>query len=464
MTRWPAEWEKRMRRLLGAEYPAFAAQMGRPPVRGVRVNPLRCDARRFAALAEENLPGVTLRPVPFAPEGFAAEGMLSGRHPWHHAGVFYLQEPSAMAAVTAAGIAPGMRVLDLCAAPGGKSTQAAGALMGRGFLLSNEVMPGRTAALLSNLERLGVRNAAVTCERPDRLCAALEGGFDVVLVDAPCSGEGLFRREPAAAREWGPGLPEACARRQTLILQSARRAVRPGGVLVYSTCTFAPEENEGVVDAFLQENPDFYIEEIPAAFGRPAMPEWAGAAPGVARARRILPQDGGEGHFVARLRRAGDDPCRVKPAPVPPPAGEAFEAFCREVFPAGVAGIPCRVGDEVFLLPESPLPDMRGMRLLRAGVPAGTLRRTGRGAERFEPAHGLFMAAGGSAPAVVCDLPAGSGELAAWLHGEEIPAPAGVPAGFAAVWAGGFPVGFGKISGGRIKNHYPKGLRNFGPG
>lgn len=462
MALWPKKFLERMRRLLGAEYPAFREELERPPVRGLRVNRLRCSPARFERLAADGLPGVTLTAVPFSPAGFAVEGPLSGRHPWHHAGLFYLQEPSAMAAVTAADIRPGMRVLDLCAAPGGKSTQAASALMGKGFLLSNEVVPGRTGALLSNLERMGVRNAAVTCELPERLCTVLADGFDVVLVDAPCSGEGLFRREPDAAREWNPRLPEACARRQTAILGSARQAVRPGGVLVYSTCTFAPAENEGVVDAFLRANPDFRIEEIPANFGRPAVPEWTGAAPDVAKARRIFPQDGGEGHFVARLRRAGETPCRVRPMPVPPfSAGGAWEAFCCEAFPGGMEGRLSRWGDEVRLLPEAPLPDMRGLRLLRAGVPAGTLRRTGRCGERFGPAHALYMAAGGSEPACVCDLPLGSPELDAWLHGEEIPAPCGLPAGYAAVRAGGFPVGFGKISDGKLKNHYPRGLRNL---
>lgn len=461
MAVWPEKFIARMRRLLGAEYPEFARQGQLPPQRGLRVNRLRCSSARFRELAAEGMPEVTLSPVPFSPDGFAVSGAVSGRHPWHHAGLFYLQEPSAMAAVTAADIRPGMRVLDLCAAPGGKSTAAASALMGQGLLLSNEVVPGRAAVLLSNLERMGVRNAVVTCEPPETLCAALAGGFDVVLVDAPCSGEGLFRREPAAVREWTPQLPAACARRQAAILRSARQAVRPGGVLVYSTCTFAPEENEGVVDGFLRENPDFHMEAVPAGFGRPAVPEWADAAAEVALARRIFPQDGGEGHFVARLRREGDAPCRVREAEIPlSPAGGAWDDFCRANFPEGPGGRVSRQGDAVWLLPAAPLPDMRGLHVRRAGVPAGLVKHGGRGGERFEPGHALFMAAG-IRPACVCGLPLASPELAAWLHGEEIAAPDGLPSGYVSVQAAGFPVGFGKNSGGRIKNHYPRGLRNL---
>ena len=458
MTELPQSFQSRMQALLGGGYDAFRQAMDRPPVRGIRVNRLRCDAARFAALAASGLAPAVLSAVPFSPDGFAADGPVSGRHPWHHAGLFYMQEPSAMAAVTAAGIRPGMRVLDLCAAPGGKSTQAAAELQGEGLLVSNEVMPGRIGALLSNLERAGVRNALVLNERPERLCEAFRGWFDVVLADAPCSGEGLFRRDPSAAAQWTPQLPEACARRQTLILRSARQALREGGVLIYSTCTFSPEENEGVIDAFLRENPDFELEDIPAAFGRPAVPEWAGAAPRIAKARRIFPQDGGEGHFVARLRRHSAEPCRVREGACSAAAEDRrkFGEFFAGAFTGGPWGEPCRREDQIFLLPSGGVPDTGGLRVMRTGVPAGTLR-----GGRFEPAHALYLAADPARAESACELSLGSPALTAFLHGEEIEAPDGLPNGYTAVKADGFTVGFGKVSGGMVKNHYPKGLRNL---
>ena len=192
----------------------------------------------------------------------------SGRQPLHHAGAFYVQEPSAASAVTVLAPVPGDRVLDLCAAPGGKSTQIAGALQGQGLLWSNEVVRNRAQVLLSNMERMGVRNAVVSSCRPDLLCERLAGYFDKVLVDAPCSGEGMFRREPQAVKEWSLAHTEACAARQLAILNSAAQAVREGGVLVYSTCTFAPVENEGVVSAFLQKHPGFVLEETGLSGGR----------------------------------------------------------------------------------------------------------------------------------------------------------------------------------------------------
>ncbi|MDR3644800.1 MAG: RsmB/NOP family class I SAM-dependent RNA methyltransferase, partial [Clostridia bacterium] len=294
----PAAFIERMRALPGLDFGRFLEEYDRPPLRGLRVNTLRCATESFALSAP-----FELSRTPFCDDGFYLAEPVSGRHPWHHAGVFYLQEPSAMAAVEALAPQPGMAVLDLCAAPGGKATQIAARLQGSGLLVCNEVIPARARALLSNIERCGVRNAVVLCEQPKVLCERLQGFFDCVLVDAPCSGEGMFRREPQAAAEWHEDLPAACAARQLEILCCAADALREGGTLVYSTCTFAPEEDEGVIDRFLKRRSDYEIEAIGRPFGRPAMPQWASAAPPVALARRIFPEDGGEGHFIARLKR-----------------------------------------------------------------------------------------------------------------------------------------------------------------
>ena len=363
-----------------------------------------------------------------------------------------------MSAVSALDPKPGWRVLDLCAAPGGKSTQIAARLQGKGLLVANEIVPSRAKILLSNLERFGVRNAAVFNEKPERLCEAFAGFFDAVLVDAPCSGEGMFRREPAAAANWTPELPAFCARRQRLILESAEKALRPGGVLVYSTCTFAPEENEGVIAAFLQAHPDFQIEPIQKAFGRAARPDWVKGAPAaLSLARRILPQDGGEGHFAARLRKDGPQERSaasgmVRSAP-DAPLPERARVFFDEQFSEPLCGLPVKKGEQWFLAPEELPEPTAGLRLLRAGVPAGREK-----AERFEPEHALYLAAVPGACKRALDLPLSDSRLAAFLHGE--PVETALADGYAAVLAEGFAVGFGKVSGGVLKNHYPRALRD----
>lgn len=454
----PAAFLERMHALLGeAAFAAFEKALTEPMRRGLRLNRLKCrDVDAFCQAT-----GFALSPLPFAEEGYAVMGGdVSGRHPWHHAGMFYLQEPSAMSAVTALDPKPGQKILDLCAAPGGKSTQIAARMDGRGLLVSNEIVPSRAKILLSNLERFGVRNACIYNETPERLCAAFAGFFDAVLVDAPCSGEGMFRREPAAAAEWTPETPIACAKRQRLILESAQQALRPGGVLVYSTCTFAPEENEEIIAGFLKEHPDFELEEIPRTFGRPAWTACAGEEPSLAFARRILPQDGGEGHFVARLRRIGGKEWNtaVDAAPFSASLEEQssalFHSFFTEQFTEPLYGIPHAVGDVLFLLPER-LPALpRGLHLLRAGVCAG---RTKNG--RFEPAHALYLAAANGGCRQAVDLPLDDPRLTSFLHGEQVEVEQ-IP-GYAAVLADGHAVGFGKVSGGVLKNHYPRALRTY---
>ena len=453
----PAAFEDRMKKLLGEEYGRYLEAMGTPPRRTVRLNTLKCPPERFAPLAP-----FARFDLPFDPAGFTLVSSVAGRHPWHHAGLFYFQEASAMAPVAVLDPKPGMRVLDLCAAPGGKSTQIASRLCGEGLLVSNEIVPARAKILLSNLERCGVRNALVTNEKPETLCARLPGYFDRVLVDAPCSGEGMFRREPAAAAEWTPETPAACARRQTAILGSAKDCVRAGGVLVYSTCTFSPEENEGVVDAFLRANSDFVLEDIGAqhSFGRPGMPQAAGALPVLEGARRIFPQDGGEGHFVARMRRVSGGEGAEPPAFGPsadPAALRLFRAFWDGQFSQAPYGVPAAAGDSLYLLPES-LPDFARLRLrtLRAGVFAGRIKKG-----RFEPEHALYLAAAPASLRRVCDFSLDSPLLRRFLLGEELEAPAGAPDGYTAVCAQGFPVGFGKVAAGRLKNHLPRGLRNL---
>ena len=436
----PSLFLARMQALLGAEYPAFLACYDAPPSRGVRLNPLKCTE----GILRASLP-FALEPTPFSPLCFHAQGGDRPHTlPAHHAGMYYSQEPSASAAVTALAPQPGERVLDLCAAPGGKSTQIGSLLAGSGLLWSNEVVRSRADALLSNLERLGVQNAVVSSCMPQQLCTALQGWFDRVLVDAPCSGEGLFRREPQAVGEWSPGHVAACAQRQQLILGSAALAVKEGGVLVYSTCTFSLEENEGACQAFLKAHPEFIPEGIPAAFGRPALD----GSP----ARRIFPMDGGEGHFVARFRRVGANPQKSTAFARNALCSEAHDAeeLYKQVFYGDCPGPVGVFGGKVLLLPTG-LPELSGLGVLRAGVELAQVK-----GKRLEPAHGAFLCRKKGECRQAVDFPPDSPELLAFLRGEEIDCGG---KGYTAVCVNGVATGFGKASGGRLKNRYPKGLR-----
>ena len=295
--RYPAAFLDECREILKDEFPAFLRALALPPRRALRLNPQRNGAEQAAA---PFLPDGAPR-VPWEPLGrYLAADAKPGAGIAHAAGAFYLQDASALAPVATLDPRPGERVLDLCAAPGGKSGQIAARLNGRGFLLSNEIEFSRARILLGNLERLGVTNAFVTSAPAEALARALPAFFDRVLVDAPCSGEGMFRRDPEAASQWNPDAPAGCATRQTAILNDAARMVRPGGKLVYSTCTFNRLENEGTVREFLRAHPDFE----PDAF----------ELPGVGASRdgclRLWPHRiEGEGHFLARFTRKEEETC-----------------------------------------------------------------------------------------------------------------------------------------------------------
>lgn len=444
----PPEFEARMRRLLGAEYAQFEAAAGLPRNAGLRLNPLKTASP--PPLAEYGL-----SPVPWAENGFYYDpATRPGLSAYHEAGLYYLQEPSAMAPAGLLGVRPGQRVLDLCAAPGGKTTQLAALLGGRGLLVSNEYNPGRARILSRNVERLAVANCLVLSEDPRRLAERFGAYFDRVLVDAPCSGEGMFRREQAAVRDWSPGTVASCARRQREILESAARMLRPGGRLVYSTCTFAPEENEGVISRFLHGHPDFTVLRPDCPQFSPGRPDWiSDPAPGVERTVRLWPHRlRGEGHFAAVLEQSGGGPA----ADVPPepfvPAPEALKEFRAGLDAALPGGGLLLFGGRLYAVPEG-LPALRALRVVRPGLELGACLKG-----RFEPAHAwaLWLKRCRSA----ADYPAGSPELAAYLRGGTLP---GNQTGWTLVTADGLSLGWAKGSGGVLKNHYPKGLRRAAP-
>lgn len=436
----------RMQSLLGEEYAAFSASFDRPLCTGLRLNQLKTgftgDLSRFS-----------LSPVPWCPTGYVYDAASRpGLSPYHAAGLYYLQEPSAMAPAELLDPQPGERVLDLCAAPGGKSTQLAGKLQGRGLLVCNEINAKRAKILAGNIERLGIANALVLNEHPKKLETRFEGYFDKILVDAPCSGEGMFRKEEAAVTDWSEATVAMCAARQQEILASAAEMLAPGGRLVYSTCTFSPEENEGVISAFLHAYPAFSVEPVEAPWFSPARPDWiSDPAPGLEHAFRLWPHRlRGEGHFAAVLRSHADgarqDVPTERPAQLPAAAAD-FLRSCTQPMPDGV---PVCFGSVCYLAPAE-TPALSGLRVLRAGLELGELRR-----DRFSPAHALALWL--HTYPQTADFPVGGPEIAAYLRGETLH---GTQRGWTLLTAGGLSLGWVRGADGILKNQYPKGLRRL---
>lgn len=486
----PEGFKERMKELLGEEYQAFEDSYEKDRVQGLRFNSLstvrgiRGDWGALKHLTEQET-GACLTPVPWAEEGYYYQGdARPGKHPFHEAGVYYIQEPSAMAAGALLDPEPGDLVLDLCAAPGGKSSHLASRLKGRGFLLSNEIHPARARILSQNMERMGVRNGVTSNEDPERLAPRFPEFFDKIAVDAPCSGEGMFRKDQEAAEQWSPEHVAMCARRQQRILELAASMLKPGGRMVYSTCTFAPEENEGVILRFLMDHEDFSLEEPEGedvfACGNP---RWALynqkdedilkqeenlEAWRLSRTRRIMPHKlEGEGHFMAVLRRSPEalssagrirmpaylDKSREKET------FKAMEALLKEILACPEDWLLKKeyimFGDQLYLVPPQ-MPDMKGMKILRPGLHVGTWKKN-----RFEPAHAL-------AEALLKEEGAGSYELSdteavSYLKGEALSCVperlTGREKGWVLMCTHGASLGWAKLTGGILKNHYPKGLR-----
>lgn len=431
-----------MKLMLGDEYDEYLQYYNSSDFyRGLRVNTLKCSADKLRPLLD-----FELEPTPFCGEGFYVPPFIRslGNNPLHHAGAFYVQEPSATSAVTMLGVEEGDRVLDLCAAPGGKSTQIAAKLNGKGLLWSNEIVRNRAIILLSNIERMGVRNSVVSNCRPDVLCERLKGYFDKVLVDAPCSGEGMFRKN-SAAEEWSIEHVRSCAERQLKILNSAKLALKENGVLVYSTCTFSREENEGVITRFLEQNPDFVIEDSGASFGRPTL-EYA---------RRIFPMDGGEGHFAVRLRRTSANASVPNESEKQQKIPDFVNDFYDDVFRDKPFGDRLEIeGDRIIAVPFD-IPDTKGLSIINKGVRLGDIRKN-----RVEPCHQAFMAAKPSELNRVVDFDVKSDEIKSFLHGEQLHVNT-AENGYTGVAVNGITTGFGKASNKALKNKYPKGLRTL---
>lgn len=455
----PQQFLDRMEEMLGEEYEAFLSGYDKPKFQSLRVNPLKSSIQELKEKVD-----FLGEPVPWFQGGFYyTEDARPGKHPYHEAGVYYIQEASAMAPAGNLKVCPGEKVLDLCAAPGGKSTQLAAAMEGKGLIVCNEIHPARAKILSENVERMGICNALVTSHDPAVLAEHFPAYFDKILVDAPCSGEGMFRKNEEAAEEWSSENVIMCGERQDLILESAAAMLRPGGILVYSTCTFAPIENEGTISRFLDKHPEFSLVDMEVYPGMESGREvWCDAgwqsrakAEEIKKTIRLWPHKlNGEGHFMAKLIKQGE---RI---------GETFgtyglergisekdcrewQEFAKEYLAVKPEGKLLKFGEQVYLAPYE-MPSLKGLKVLRAGLHLGTLKKN-----RFEPSHALALYLKSNQVSYSYGLSVE--EAKAYLAGQTFPAKG--EKGWYLLTVDGYSLGWGKLAGGIMKNHYPKGIR-----
>lgn len=452
----PEQFLNRMQEMLGEDYPSFLESYEKAKYRSLRVNhrkdPLE-NVRKKVEFCEE--------PVIWAEGGYYyKEDVQPGKHPFHEAGVYYIQEPSAMAPVTALGAKPGERILDLCAAPGGKSSQIADAMKGEGLLVCNEIHPGRAKILSENLERMGVTNALVVNQEPAYLAERFSKVFDKILVDAPCSGEGMFRKNEEAVQEWSTENVHMCALRQSDIMESAALMLRDGGRIVYSTCTFAPEEDEGTIDRFLKAHPEFSLEEIRQYPGmEPGRPEFIPEGKEeLAKTVRLWPHKlKGEGHFMALLKKEGKTERTSTPGYRTEKGMEKKDyrewlEFQKTYLKKNFEGTYVKFGDQIYLV-SGECPSLKGLKVLRAGLHLGTMKKN-----RFEPSHALALSLRPEEAVFVLNV--NEEQARKYLSGETLMAEG--EKGWYLICMEGYSLGWGKLSGGMMKNHYPKGLRKSG--
>ncbi|RYL88956.1 NOL1/NOP2/sun family putative RNA methylase [Sporolactobacillus sp. THM7-4] len=453
----PEIFIKRMNQLMGTREAAeFLQTYDDRRALGLRVNTLKLSPEKLRTLSHFHLD-----PVPFCSSGFYYEAADEpGKHPYHQAGLYYIQEPSAMFVGVTVAPKPGEKVLDLCAAPGGKTTQIAAAMKNEGLLFANELYPKRAKALSENVERLGITNTVVTNETPERLADYFPGYFDKVLVDAPCSGEGMFRKDPEASEFWSPDHVMECAALQADILDHAYRMLRKEGILIYSTCTFSPEEDEQTISKLLKKYPDLELLPVGKKGGiEDGRTSWSGTEnPAIQRTARLWPHRlHGEGHFVAKILKHGDSPERKQKnaSSVKESLLKDYRRFEETYLAKKWHGTFYFAGNQLFLLPKD-CPNTGKLKVVRAGLHLGEQKKN-----RFEPNHALALALPADAFNLRFRLSSENEDWKAYLSGETLPAP-NAEKGWTIVTIDGYPLGWGKTAGGILKNYYPKGLRRRG--
>lgn len=457
----PIEFEKKMKAFLGDEWDDFLYSYDNNRFQALRFNTLKVQSPEERMRILKTLKISSDKKVSWANEAYYFdENVRPGKHPYHEMGLYYIQEPSAMSAAALLAPKPGMRVLDLCAAPGGKSTQLATYLGDSGLLVSNEINTQRSRILSQNIERMGIKNAIVTNEDSFVLASHFPGFFNAIQVDAPCSGEGMFRKLPEAIEQWSVENVAICAARQKKILDNAAVMLKPGGTIVYSTCTFSKEENEDVIEYFLERHPDFTLEEM----------------------ERFWPHKvDGEGHFVAKLVRRGSVDTgfksdrqtkkiknnknrknETKPA-LTKENMKLLSEFLDETISDDMAALIknsrlVMFGEQLYRLLDMEV-DIKGLKVQRAGLHIGEFKK-----QRFEPSHSLALALKLSEAKNVVKLTCDNPQTIGFFNGQSVmlsdEQAAECKKGWALVCVDGYPAGWGKVNGTQVKNHYPKGLRN----
>lgn len=450
----PKLYEDRMKNMLGSEYADYEASLAEPFIHGLRVNTKKISVEDFLKISP-----FELEPVPWCENGFyILDEKRPSKHPYYFAGLYYLQEPSAMTPAALMPVDPGDKVVDICAAPGGKSTELGAKLNGSGFLLSNDISASRAKALLKNLEVFGIGNMAVSSESVNVLADRFPCFFDKILIDAPCSGEGMFRKSSSMITAWERNGVELFVGLQKSILKDAVKMLAPGGVMIYSTCTFSPEEDEQSIEYLLSLDDSLSLCELPLFDGFvPGKPEW-GESQNVelSKTRRLFPHKlRGEGHFVAMVKKSenaddgfvGVNPYRLKSAKLSSEAKEFFKSVKIDLDLKRIESF----GGRLYYIGKD-APDVGGLRLLRNGLLLGEEKKN-----RFEPSEALAMALKVDEFDNVLDLPADDIRVTKYLKGETIEGEGNN--GYILICVDGYPLGFGKLNKGIVKNKYLPGWR-----
>ncbi len=451
----PEQFVEKMQGLMGDEFDSYLESYKKPRFYGLRVNTLKISVEEFLKIAPFHL-----EPVPWTQDGFYyQEGDNPGRHPYYYAGLYYIQEPSAMLPGAVIGVKPGERVLDLCAAPGGKTVQMAAQMKGKGLLVANDINTDRVKALVKNVELCGVRNAIVLNETPDKLVKNFEGYFDKIMVDAPCSGEGMFRKDEDAIKSWEKYKCEKCCGMQWDILEQVDRMLKPGGVILYSTCTFSPEEDELMIERFLDKHPGRYeLLEIPKAAGIVGgRTEWSSGKYDFSKAARLWPHKlNGEGHFAALIRKtdsAVETDSRMDRPDKTSTIDPVVTDFIKNNTNLNPEGHIFQKGANVYCLPVQS-PDLSGLKVAKFGWYLGEL-----GPKGFIPSHSFAVSLNYNEIKNKINFAADSREINSYLKGETMMESG--EKGYTGICVDGYPIGWAKQTGDMLKNLYPKGWRKM---
>ena len=454
----PIVFVDKMKNLLGDEFDDYIACYDEKRLYGLRVNTKKISVEEFKKICP-----FEIEPIPWIENGFYYDGdtVQAAKHPYYFAGLYYLQEPSAMTPANRLPIEPGDKVLDVCAAPGGKATELGAKLDGTGVLMANDISNSRAKGLLKNIEVFGIGNVLVLSEEPGKLESYFPKYFDKILIDAPCSGEGMFRKDKKMVKAWEEHGPEFFAKIQRSIVTQAARMLKPGGMILYSTCTFAPEENEGTIEYLLEQYPEFVIKEIRPyegfACGKPEVTESKDEA--FSKTVRIWPHKmHGEGHYLALLQK-GDAKQYIqneKPKKSNKKVPEEILDFFKDITWEMDWNRLEIYSEKIYYMPEG-VPDVKGIRFLRTGLYLGDLKKN-----RFEPSQSLAMCLKKEEYKHCVNIPADDERIIKYLKGETIDVDDLVSPkdkGWFLVLVDGYPLGWGKLSNGTLKNKYLPGWR-----